>query len=713
MESSEEEHSSVSVEASASTSKPKPELSDFEDSDSADESQDNTITENVTENYEEELEVDLSTVTKNQKPKSSRARSGPKKKSKIPPHLKGLMGEANLRFARGEYGLAEKMCFELIRQAPLAYEPYWTLSQLYENDLNKSVQYLTIAAHLNPMDVTHWTRLAQFHVDANNLRKAVTCYTRAIRSDPSTIEYHLKRLELLERLDDVNYIRKCKTKLIYILTSSEHEMMFKLTKELAEQYHQLQEYDKAVEVVSVAFEKCPAEVTPEMVNIYLELLLLVKNHAKCLDIVVQYCNIEIEIIIGSDNKLSVLSYNMPENIPIDLRIKFIICIIQLEAFDLFDRLLEPLLLEENVEHIGDLFLDVAENLMCVNRPIDALKLLVPLIKSDNFSLAAVWLKYAECLHSCNMIDQAIDGYKKVVMMAPQHTDVRYPLSELLLQQEKYDEALETLNQDYTLNELDVGLLIKRMELQKRIGDFANYIKSAEILLLRHCIEIKSYSEIKTVAFVEKSDRILRLKKIRSLRGETYVPRNIISIREPPIEEEFELFRETLKLCFERKEYALLQKFVFTALSSNGFCKYFHRELMVLALFSCIYNNDCEHGYSIVRDFIMKTTPTNLLWNLWNLMLQMVGEVKHIKFIVRQSKLIGKPQAKLLAANNALCAVGVLFLQLSQQKLGIRKKFITPIVYSLFLHYAKNRSRDAIQEVNYNLGRIFRISASLG
>lgn len=178
----------------------KAEDSDSDDSDNIDNSylQLKTITENITEDYEE-LDNSLS-KDKDQYSKGGKGKGNRKPKSKIPIHLKGLMGEANLRFARGEYSVAEKMCFELIRQVPLAYEPYWTLSQLYENEPIKSAQYLTIVAHLNPADVTNWTRLAQIHTDANNLRKAVTCFTRAINADPSCREYHFKRIELLEKL---------------------------------------------------------------------------------------------------------------------------------------------------------------------------------------------------------------------------------------------------------------------------------------------------------------------------------------------------------------------------------------------------------------------------------------------------------------------------------------------------------------------------------
>ena len=42
----------------------------------------------------------------------------------MPAALQGLMGEANLRYARREYEEAIKMCMEIIRQFPHSPEPY-------------------------------------------------------------------------------------------------------------------------------------------------------------------------------------------------------------------------------------------------------------------------------------------------------------------------------------------------------------------------------------------------------------------------------------------------------------------------------------------------------------------------------------------------------------------------------------------------------------
>ena len=44
----------------------------------------------------------------------------------------GLMGEANLRFVRGDTDTAIRMCMEVIRQDPAVAEPFQTLATLYD-----------------------------------------------------------------------------------------------------------------------------------------------------------------------------------------------------------------------------------------------------------------------------------------------------------------------------------------------------------------------------------------------------------------------------------------------------------------------------------------------------------------------------------------------------------------------------------------------------
>lgn len=256
-----------------------------------------------------------------------------------------------------------------------------------------------------------------------------------------------------------------------ILSSKNYEEAIKICLEAAEEYHSLKEYNKAIKALSIPFEKFPKEVTPQLVNLMLDLLLLTKDYSKCLDIFLEFCDIELDLVVDDSGKINVLSFTMPENLPIDLRIKFIICLIKLEANALVLPLVDQLIANEDVEQTGDLYLDVAEALMSINLYKEALKLLVPLVKSKCFSMAAVWLKHAECLNACGMYDEAIESYVTVMNLAPQHAEVRYPLSILLLKMGKKDEALKVLSQDPEKQELNAGILVKKMELLKQIDDF--------------------------------------------------------------------------------------------------------------------------------------------------------------------------------------------------------------------------------------------------
>lgn len=185
------------------------------DSEYDEDTKQNILLQKVTEDYNDELEEDLS------KPKLIKNRKSYKRTSKMPTYLMGLMGEANLRFARGEYEMCEKMCFEIIRQAPYVFEPYVTLSQLYEGEhLDKCVQYLTIAAHLRPYDVDQWCRLAQMNIDIGNKRKAVTCYTKALKYSPGDYEIQKKRIQLLQDLGENSVCLNLKLSHLFLFRGS-------------------------------------------------------------------------------------------------------------------------------------------------------------------------------------------------------------------------------------------------------------------------------------------------------------------------------------------------------------------------------------------------------------------------------------------------------------------------------------------------------------
>ena len=109
------------------------------------------------ESFEEEFENNQKAQLKRKKKVASGGR-----RKRLEPALQGLMGEANLRFARGDVETAERMCMEVIRQDPSAPEPFQTLATLYEEqgEIEKSLQFGLLAAHLAPQDGEEWARLA-------------------------------------------------------------------------------------------------------------------------------------------------------------------------------------------------------------------------------------------------------------------------------------------------------------------------------------------------------------------------------------------------------------------------------------------------------------------------------------------------------------------------------------------------------------------------
>uniref|UniRef100_A0A671M334 General transcription factor IIIC, polypeptide 3 n=1 Tax=Sinocyclocheilus anshuiensis TaxID=1608454 RepID=A0A671M334_9TELE len=132
-------------------------------------------------------------------------------RSKLPRALRGLMGEANIRCARGDKEDAILMCMEIIRQAPVAYEPFSTLAMIYEDqgDMEKALQFGLIAAHLNPSDWEEWVKLADMSLEQDNIKQAIICYTKVIKYDPSNVQYLWERSSLYEQVGEHKQSTNC------------------------------------------------------------------------------------------------------------------------------------------------------------------------------------------------------------------------------------------------------------------------------------------------------------------------------------------------------------------------------------------------------------------------------------------------------------------------------------------------------------------------
>lgn len=115
---------------------------------------------------------------------------------------------------------------------------------------------------------------------------------------------------------------------------------------------------------------------------------------------------------------------------------------------------------------------------------------------------------------------------------------------------------------------------------------------------RHSIILQYPEELKAVTYWDTpGEKGYRIRRIREFYGEELLPKPSFSAAgQPSVEEESQLYRQVLQLCRDRGDYAVMQKFSFSALTSTRLNKLNRaEELALLAFFSCLYKRDIYHG----------------------------------------------------------------------------------------------------------------------
>lgn len=555
-----------------------------------------------------------------------------RRKLRLSPALIGLMGEANIRFVRGEKDIAEKMCHEIIKQCPRAPEPYQTLAQIYESDPDKSLQFSLLAAHLGPPDADEWLRLAAISKQRNDVKQEMLCLSQAIKARPQCLALHLKQLDLLNSLDELNYPvhtlkinrLKCYHKIVSSLPASEGETIMNYAKKAATLYHNDNEIDKALEVMNIAYEKCSSLFTSEDINLYLELLISQKQYETCIDVFVVNAGVEIEAEVQTISEngqikehTNYLNCCIPNELPIDLKSKLLVCLVHLGAIGLVHTLLQSFL-NNDVDKAPDLYMDIEEALSSVGEHELALKLLEPLVKSENFDLGAIWLKHAECLYNLHREDEAIDSYFKVLEHAPQHIQARKRLFTILEKKGCIEDALNVLQQDYKLI-VSGQLLYEQCMALKKYNRMLKYLETGEALLSKTFVRFRHQEELK-IARMYRTGLYL-IHNFRSTRGENIYNQDDLQFDEDEsfklsATQEWELFNELLKLAHQYKKYSTMQRLTFGAIMSKNLNSH-RQEIEFLCLQSSLLNKDYKNAYPLIREFVIKFPNQPQVWNLLN------------------------------------------------------------------------------------------------
>ncbi|XP_049520458.1 general transcription factor 3C polypeptide 3 isoform X2 [Dermacentor silvarum] len=575
----------------------------------------------------------------------------------LPRDLQGLVGQANLCFARGSYHDAVKMCMEVVRLAPRAAEPFQTLGMIYEalGEPQRALQFSLIGAYLSPQDADEWSRLGELSLEQGDVHQAIACYVQAVRADPSNVELRFELCSLYEQVGNQQRALACCTALVQQMGHG--DACLKLSRELAKVHHQRGNMAAATQVLLNAIKKFPVNVSSEDINMLLELQLAQKMYSAALMVLLSHCGVQLLPLpkgcegpsweLLGESLAAFERCEVPAEMPVDLRTKLVLCLVHLGGGKhLTGDLVDQLRHDQDPEEAGDLFLDVAEALMDVGRPLEALPLLHALVDTHNYGMAAVWLRYGECLQQLGRLREATGAYERTCELAPGHAQARLALCQLLLAQGLTDRAIACLESADTPQQGAMGdadqqdaacVLLRRAQLLRQSGRQQAFIETALLLLEAHCPPIQTPTEyaamFSTSTFRGRTEALRELHQQRNFSPFNWLTADSgVSVNE--------LYQCFYELCLalhssgrmEELQQATTEALVSPLLNREvQLCK----ELDFLC-FQAHYQDPRqeEHTFSMARLLVLKYPTYNRAWNLFGLAMNLSPVMRQNRFCLR-------------------------------------------------------------------------------
>ncbi|CAL8289409.1 unnamed protein product [Lota lota] len=673
-------------------------------------------------------------------------------RSKLPRALRGLMGEANIRYARGEKDDAIVMCMEIIRQAPLAYEPFSTLAMIYEDngDVDKALQFGLIAAHLNPSDCEEWVKLADMSLDRDNVRQAIICYSKAVKYDPTNVRYLWERSSLYMRLGEHKQCMDGYRRILSLLPLEDGEHFMQLSKDMAKSYYESDDLPSALGVMKAALLRHPELVTDDMINMAAELYLAGHQYNKALQVLVQFSGIVLEKReeeeggkVGEGEKEGgKMGEKEGEGGKEKEGLK--------DGQQPMGLLTE--MMGQSPEEVGDLHLDVAEAFLEEGEFSSALQLLSALVISVKYNLAVVWLRHAECLKALGHLEAAAESYTRVVEMAPQHLGARLSLSTLQQQLGRPESALkalepmydpDTLAQDSSATQKELKLLLHRSTLLKTQGRLQDYI-DAIITMISLLLKVAmTRSRVCVRSALVSGKRHLRLVKVKDMTtdditdqeaayqdisGECVWKTSVLSR-----EEWWQLLVDCVHTMCEVGRYQEAELMVDSAMEFYSFYenKPKRKQLEFFGLSAAFLDHNYRKAYDYIRIMLMDTSDAERpqLWNVFNQVTLNSQHQRHHRFCLRL--MLKNPENHalcVLCGHNAMVSgsfkhalgqymqafrthgsnpmyslcVGLTFFHLAAQKFVSKRHPLVLQGFSFLWRYVELRGE--CQESLYNLGR---------
>uniref|UniRef100_A0A671Z3H2 General transcription factor IIIC, polypeptide 3 n=1 Tax=Sparus aurata TaxID=8175 RepID=A0A671Z3H2_SPAAU len=612
-------------------------------------------------------------------------------RSKLPRALRGLMGEANIRYARGEKEDAIMMCMEIIRQGRnrlRAHEP---------------------GAGQHPYN-------------------------------PTNVRYLWERSSLHMRLGEHKHCMDGYRRILSLLPMEDGEHFMQLSKDMAKSYYESSDLTSALGVIEDALLRHPSLVSDDFINMAAELYIASRQYNKALE--VQLC--AESTAEEEEKKTEIKDVQVPDSVPVDLRAKLMVCLIHLHVFTPLEGLVSTLM-EQSAEEIGDLYLDVAEAYLEEGEYMTALPLLSALVISEKYNLAVVWLRHAECLKALGHMEVAAESYTKVVEMAPLHLEARLSLATLQQQLGRPECALkalesmydsETLAQDSSAAQKELKLLLHRSTLLKTQGRIQDYLDSTITMISMLLKVAMQRAKVVVRSVIVSGENHLRLVKVKDMQTEiadqeaAYLDNtgktNVLSK-----EDWWQLLVSCVLTLCDVQRYEEAELMVESAMEFYSFYdnKPRRKEMEFIGLSATILDRNHYNAYNYIRLMLMEKVDLPQLWNIFNQLTITSHHQRHHRFCLRL--LLKHPENHalcVLCGHNAMVSgsfkhalgqyvqafqthpdnplyslcVGLTFFHMASQKYVAKRHALVLQGFSFLWRYVELRGE--CQESMYNLGR---------
>ncbi|KAG9509128.1 General transcription factor 3C polypeptide 3, partial [Fragariocoptes setiger] len=590
-------------------------------------------------------------------------------KSKLPRDLVGLMGQANLSFARGNSEDGIKMCMEVIRLAPQCPEPFDSLGMHYESlgDEEKALQCFLTTAYLKPSDGENWIRAAKMAEELKNYRLASTCYTKAIKAfpekTPDSRELHWRRCDMYEKLGDKKRALKGYERLVGELDASKDgHLAMNLSRGISRIHVLDNNIAIAARCLETAIERYPNETCREDYENLAKFNNISKEYVKTLSVITNYCKgVSISFYkhpnytINSLHDSAILEAHPPIRIILPrgrqshthkkedsfdtaFRAMFCEALISLNyTGDVIKPLISSILSAEFSKYL-DHMINLSRALIRMSCLQEVKQILSCLIVDKNCQTATVWLLYSECLQGLEEIDAAIDAYKKVVDLNPEDFNSKLALSSLFMVKGRIEEAIQVTEQKLSTDTaVDLPLLQQRIQLLDKAQYWDQYLTCARAILMTDMVYLQYTKEFNAVI----ASRLARTRSenLRDVHKELGIDTNQrkqkFSGHKLDADIMIRIFVRLLQILYhELKDHEELLKICFSAYTSNSLLTY-EETIDFLSVMACYKTCNTEHTYLHVKNLALKNPENNQIWNiLSSSMISIYKDLRHNRFCLR-------------------------------------------------------------------------------